>query len=256
MVFAVQREFESYLLLIPVLSLGLLWARWRGRSPAAPPCRILAAVATVGAVAALGAFFLFNRSLSWGMASFVFAVFAAVAWTVGAHALRRCWFPLAFLAWMIPLPPALVAVTERLLQQSSAQTAALLFSTTDLPVLRLDALSFQLPGLTLHVAPECSGIQSTLALLVLASATAYIFLRGGWRRFALCLAVIPLGILRNAVRIFVLAELCIRRGPAMIDSYIHHKGGWIFFLAALVPLAALLLLLIRSEYPSAARSRT
>ena len=37
--------------------------------------------------------------------------------------------------------------------------------------------------------------------------------------------VIPLGILRNALRIVVIGMLCMSQGPHMIDSWIHRRGG-------------------------------
>jgi exosortase/archaeosortase family protein len=56
------------------------------------------------------------------------------------------------------------------------------------------------------------------------------------RRIMLVAAVLPLAILRNAVRIFVIGWLCVHQGPEMIDSWIHRKGGPVFFAASLVPL--------------------
>ena len=37
--------------------------------------------------------------------------------------------------------------------------------------------------------------------------------------------VIPLGILRNGFRIFVIGMLCVHIGPYMINSKIHRQGG-------------------------------
>jgi len=64
--------------------------------------------------------------------------------------------------------------------------------------------------------------------------------------------VIPLALLRNGFRVFVLGQLCIHISPRMIDSPIHHRGGPIFFVLSLVPFFLLLWLLKRSEKPSGA----
>jgi hypothetical protein len=45
----------------------------------------------------------------------------------------------------------------------------------------------------------------------------------------------------------VLSELCIRIGPHMIDSALHHHGGPIFFALSLIPLFGLLWWLRRGE---------
>ena len=59
--------------------------------------------------------------------------------------------------------------------------------------------------------------------------------------------VIPLGILRNGFRVFVIGQLCVHIGPYMINSRIHHQGGPLFFALSLVPLFLLLLWLRRRE---------
>ena len=63
----------------------------------------------------------------------------------------------------------------------------------------------------------------------------------------LVLVVIPLALLRNGFRIFVIAQLCVRIGPQMIDSPIHRHGGPVFFVLSLVPLFLLLVYLSKRE---------
>ena len=64
----------------------------------------------------------------------------------------------------------------------------------------------------------------------------------------LALAVIPLGIVRNGLRIFTLGQLCIHVSPAMINSDLHRRGGPLFFAISLTPLFFLLLFLRRLEH--------
>jgi len=73
------------------------------------------------------------------------------------------------------------------------------------------------------------------------------FLRATWRRALLMAAVIPLGLLRNALRILVISLLCVHIGPHMINSVIHRRGGPVFFALSLIPLFAMLWLLRRQE---------
>jgi hypothetical protein len=58
---------------------------------------------------------------------------------------------------------------------------------------------------------------------------------------------VPLGILRNSLRIFVIGWLCVTYGPDMINSWIHRHGGPLFFAASLIPLFAMAWWLRRSE---------
>ena len=64
---------------------------------------------------------------------------------------------------------------------------------------------------------------------------------------ALVAFVIPLAVLRNGFRIFTIGWLCIEFGPHMIDSFLHRRGGPVFFAASLVPLFALLWWLRRGD---------
>jgi exosortase/archaeosortase family protein len=115
-----------------------------------------------------------------------------------------------------------------------------------MPFLRQQT-SFQLPGMPLEVAPECSGIRSTLVLFITSLLAGHLFLRSPWRRAALVLAVIPLALLRNGFRIFSIGQLCVNLGPHMINSPIHKRGGPLFFLLSLVPFFLMLLWLRKSE---------
>jgi hypothetical protein len=62
--------------------------------------------------------------------------------------------------------------------------------------------------------------------------------------------VIPLAILRNGLRIFIIGQLCVRVSPGMIDSYVHRHGGPIFFAMSLIPFFLLLVILRKSESKS------
>jgi exosortase/archaeosortase family protein len=90
--------------------------------------------------------------------------------------------------------------------------------------------------MVLEVAPECSGIRSTLVLFITSLIASYLFLSSSWHRLTLVAMVIPLGIFRNALRVLVIGLLCVHIRPEMIDSWIHHHGGPLFFAVSLVPL--------------------
>ena len=68
-------------------------------------------------------------------------------------------------------------------------------------------------GLSVHVGPECSGIRSSFVLFITSLLAGHLFLRSGWNRLWLAVFVIPLGIVRNAFRVFVLSMLSVHVDP-------------------------------------------
>ena len=147
---------------------------------------------------------------------------------------------------MVPLPVSAEIGLETFLQHGSALAARLFFTLVDMPYV-YEGLTFHLPAVNIQVAPECSGIHSSIILFITSAVAGYMFLRSPWKRAIFLFAVIPLGLLRNGFRVFVIGELCVHIGPEMIESWIHRRGGPVFFLLSLVPLFLLLYLLHRTE---------
>jgi exosortase len=165
----------------------------------------------------------------------------------GARALGGAAFPFFLLLFMIPLPPALLTGIIVFLQKASAEGAAILFPLIGMPVLR-DGVYFALPGINIEVARECSGIRSSIALLISGLVMAYLLLKSTWARTSLVLVIVPLAIAKNAVRIVGLSWLAVHVDPSFITgSAVHRNGGIPVFLTSLAVLGALTWLLRKCE---------
>ncbi len=253
--FAAGSELYSYILLIPFITGYLVWLQ-RGDLPVfSGPARLPAAVFCFGGLAALVGYWLARHAggrlteddrLALLMTSFVLLFAGICWWSLGSAMVRRLALPLGLLVFLIPLPAFLLDGVEAFLQQGSALAAEGFFQLSGTTFFR-DGLIFKLPTISLRVAPECSGIHSTLVLLITSLVASHLFLRSPWRRTVFVLAVLPLALLRNGFRVYVLGELCTHIGPEMIDSPIHHRGGPVFFVLSLIPFFLLLFFLRRSE---------
>ena len=244
-------EVHSYVLLIPFVTAYLIYIRWKQLSRELRSSwgyALLLAAAGTGALLASLHFtqLVQNDYMTLIALSFVCFVIAGAFLFLGSKWARSAMFPLFFLAFMIPLPEAAVDFLENASKEASAEVANWLFFLTGTSFLRTGTL-FQLPGITITVAKECSGIRSSLVLVITSLLAANMFLRTTWRRALLVGAVIPLGLLRNGLRILVISLLCVRIGPEMINSVIHRRGGPVFFALSLVPLFAMLWLFRRQE---------
>lgn len=242
--YAMHNEVNSYVVLVPFVCAYLVWIRrvtLANRSrPAYGPGLVLLIAATFVWVLALA-----FRPTHWMpdeadrltifTLSFVLFVWAGGFLFLGRHWMRSAAFPMFFLIFFVPLPSGLVDALESASKLASAEAANMFFAITGTPTLR-DGNVFQLPGITIEVGQECSGIRSSYVLILTSLVAGSLFLTKTWSRIFLVLFVIPLGIIRNGFRVWVIATLCIRIGPQMIHSIIHRRGGPVFFTLSLIPL--------------------
>lgn len=252
---ASRSDLYSHVVLIPLVSLYLIWQQ-RGK-PLSPSAPLRAgSIVTLGLAAIVMGWYWMSSASAANMAAedrlaiqisaFVLVIYAVCAFFLGRRTLWAIAFPLGFLACMVPLPTFVVNGIEVFYQHTSAAAAALFFKLAGTPFYRVQTF-FQLPGINLEVAPECSGIRSSLALFITSLVAGHLFLRSRANRALLAFVVIPLGIVRNGLRIFVIGQLCVHISPDMIDSYIHRQGGPVFFALSLIPFSLFLYFLVRSE---------
>ena len=186
------------------------------------------------------------------MFSFVTFLIGIVCFSFGRAWLRALAFPLLFLYFILPMPVMIRDLFDFVLQRASASTLLGLLKLTGTPVFR-DGMNFSLPGLTIEVAKECSGIRSSLVLLITSLVAGDMFLRSHWRRTILALLFFPIGALRNAVRILAVSLLTIHVDRTIIEGPLHRRGGPPFFVLSLIPLFLILAILRRSEHTSSTK---
>jgi exosortase len=146
----------------------------------------------------------------------------------GLQSFRAGIYPLGCLFLMVPLPPSWMDRIAAGLQYGSATVSYEILRLSGIPVLR-HGLHFSLPGLDFEVAPECSGIRSGLALIMVAIVAGYVYLRSGWARSALILLTVPIVLFKNAVRIVVISTLGADVDRVFIDGPLHHRYGGLVF---------------------------
>jgi exosortase len=168
----------------------------------------------------------------------------------GFRSLRESTFQVLLLLLAVPpLPESWMHTFETFLQHASADLADVIFRLIGQMVYRED-LVFTLPGLSIEVARECSGIRSTTALILVVAVCGHLLLRSGKSKLFLLLMSIPAGILKNAVRIVILGWLGSNLSPTYLEGPIHKQGGPLFTLTAVAVLGPLLWMLMRMEKKS------
>jgi len=151
----------------------------------------------------------------------------------GISAFRAALFPLLFLLFAVPVPGFIFDKIVLVLQQASVELTAVLLRGTGVPFLR-EGDYFLLPGYQIEIAKECSGIRSCLVLFITSLLGGRVFLKTNWSRFALALAIFPIAILQNGLRITTLCVLGVYVHGSFLTSGTHYHMGDVYFVLALL----------------------
>ena len=245
----------SQIILAPFISTGLvmverkkIFAKPR-YSPAAGATLLAAGILCFslarGFSRSLGA----NDALCLIAASIVLIWLAGFAYFYGVQASRAGSFALLFLFLMIPVPEFLLARIILALRQGSAAALSTLYSLLQVPFHR-DGLAFSLPGVNISIAPECSGIRSSISLFITGLLTGHFFLKSAWRRVLLMIFIFPVAVLKNAIRLATISLLSAYVDPSFLTGRLHHQGGFVFAIISVGLLVPILFLLQWSERPA------
>jgi exosortase len=141
----------------------------------------------------------------------------------GTQAFRIAIFPLLFLIFMIPIPSVLMEKTISFLLAGSTAATYLLFNLTGIPFFQEGSV-FHLPGMSIEVAKQCSGIRSSLGLFITSILAGHLFLNTGWKKLILALFVFPITVLKNGIRIVTLSSLAIYVDKKFITQVFFHQS--------------------------------
>ena len=184
--------------------------------------------------------------LAWKMGAVVLFWMGGFLSLYGFRAFRTALFPLLFLFFMVPIPEGILETVIAVLQAGSAEATNAFFKMTGIPVLR-EGFTFHLSGITVEVAKQCSGIRSTISLLITSIIAGHLFLHTGWKKLVLIMTIFPITIIKNGLRIVTLTLLGNYVDVRILGSELHKSGGIPFFIVALTLLAPVLLVLRKSE---------
>jgi exosortase len=254
--YALANDNASYILIIPFITVWLLYLD-RGEVEHASFHFASATVLAIPAGLLAVTIHLYhpasNQALPLLVLSLVFLWLAGFVALFGLQSLRSVWFAWAFLVLLIPFPQRFLDRFVYSLQLGSADVAGFIFDLIGIPALR-EGFVFLLPRLSIEVAPECSGIRSSIALFILALLVCHFSFSRFWKKAVFLLAGLLMMIVKNGVRIATLAILANYVNPAFLYGRLHKKGGVVFFLLGLSLLIPVYWLLRRGEKPSVSRA--
>jgi exosortase len=234
----------SHIVLVPLISLGIIFRDRRRifvEAAYAPAAGVILAVAGV----LVGLWGTAERDTGAAISGLVVAAVGGFLLFFGVRAFQAAIFPLAFLGFSVPPPAFVVDGMTQVLKIGSTELVALLFDATGTPYHR-QGFVFTLPRVAIEVGDECSGIRSSIALMLTALMLGQVALQSTWKKVLLVLAVLPITILKNGIRIVSLSLLATHVHPSFLVGRLHNDGGVVFFLLALAMLLPVVALLKRS----------
>ena len=157
---------------------------------------------------------------------------------LGWGGLRRAWFPLFFLLFMVPWPGEWIDAVTQPLKLAVSVVAAELMSLFGLPVGRSGVILAVGPY-KLLVADACAGLNSLFTLEALG--LLYLNLMNYTstaRKVALAVLIVPIAFTANVVRVIVLTLVTLYFGDEAGQGFVHSFAGMLLFAVALVLILA------------------
>ena len=166
--------------------------------------------------------------------SFVTLLFGVVYFLFGKKVVREIWFPIVFLFLMVPLPLLVISEVTLKMKFFVSEISTFLLNSMGMKSMREGSYIYT-PHAVCLVGDPCSGLRSFLAFLCLGFVFAYGTQLERWKKVTLIVAGLPLAIVTNVIRVFVMALLGEVYGMEFTASPTVHDGaGILTFIFALL----------------------
>jgi len=144
------------------------------------------------------------------------------------------WFPLIYLAFVIPPPDSVVAFVTQPIKIMISESAVSLLHSLGYPIAS-SGVMIQIAQYELLVAAACAGLNSILSLAAICLFYVYLRHRTNLAAFVVvALSVIPIAIFSNFIRVLILILITYHFGEAAAQGFLHDFAGLTMFAVALL----------------------
>lgn len=154
----------------------------------------------------------------------------------GKAFLRRLWFPISFLVFMIPLPLIAIANISFKLKIFAAQISTSIINGLGVAAIREGSI-IKTRHSYIIVEDPCSGIRSLIALIALGALMAYFMDSTRIKKVMLFISSIPIALASNVIRITTLSLVSEMYGAKFITGKFHDTMGVLVFVFAFLGLS-------------------
>jgi exosortase len=224
-------DYSHGFLVIPV-ALLIYWERRPGPDIAGAPSPRWGWV-ILGAALASRAYF-FAGDYHWLEAATLLPAVAGLTLTYGGWPLlRRAWPAVAFLVFMLPLPPRVNSLLAQPLRQLATQCSCRLLRLTGLWVFA-EGNVIVVGADRLEVADACNGLSMLMGLTATVAAAIVLIPMPVWKRVVLFASAVPIALFSNVVRISLTAWCVHWFGSDIGGKFAHDLAGWLMMPLALL----------------------
>lgn len=223
-----------------VLATGiwLFSQRWRElqeiRTPGRPGL-VAALLVPALVVYAVGRAFDFLAIEVFAFGAVMLSIFYAA---FGAEALRRMWFPIFYLLFVVPIPGWVIDTVTGPLKAYVSHSATYLLGLAGYPIVR-EGVTLYVAQYQLLVEDACAGLNSLISLTAISLFYIYVLHNASWRyALFLMLWIIPVALLANLLRVIILVLITYHFGNAAAQGFLHSTAGLVMFATALIGIFA------------------
>jgi exosortase len=150
---------------------------------------------------------------------------------LGKERTRAIAFPLAFLAFALPIPLTFTEQIHWQLRQIMTAGSAIVVPWFGIPLF-VEGTTLHMPNGAVEIADACSGFSTLYAAVAVAALTAYSAPTRS-RKILVLLSAVPLAIASNLLRVITLVLLVVWKGGGILDTVVHPLSGIATFALAL-----------------------
>jgi exosortase B len=177
--------------------------------------------------------------LSVEIAAFIGVMLSVAYLYLGFAVLRRFWFPILYLGFIVPFPGWLIDGITAPLKNYITYSATSLLDFAGYPIAS-QGVTLVVAQYQLLVEDACAGLNSIVSLTAISLFYIYILHNASWRYSLLLFVwIIPAALLANLVRVLALVLITYHFGNAAAQGFLHSTAGMIMFVVALLSIFAI-----------------
>lgn len=158
-------------------------------------------------------------------------IFGTILYLYGKEFTKEILFPLSFLIFMIPLPLIVIAELSLKLKLLTTKLTVFISNLFGISVVNEGNILYFHKG-HMVVGDVCSGLRSLVSLLGMGALYGYLLPVNRLKKFILFISAIPISIVSNMVRMFVLCIIANLFGVEYTGGFIHDATGILIYITA------------------------